>query len=76
MLDKKGYAGTIVMNLSKAFGISNHELLVAKRNAYGTGKEAFKLVVSYFNNRKERVKITERTIMWYTRSICVGDNPF
>ena len=50
--------------------------LVAKRNAYGTGKEAFKLVVSYFNNRKERVKITERTIMWYTRSICVGDNPF
>ena len=76
MLDKKGYAVTILMNLSKVFDTSSHELLVAKLNAYGSGKEALKLVFSYFNNRKQRVKITERTIMWYTTSICVGANYF
>ena len=26
MLDKKGYAGTIMLNLSKAYDASNHEL--------------------------------------------------
>ena len=64
------------MHFSKAFDTSNHELLVVKLNAYGSGKEALQLAFSYFNNRKQRVKITEKTIMWYTTSICVGANHF
>ena len=33
MLDKKGYAGAILMDLSKAFDAINREMLVAKHNA-------------------------------------------
>ena len=58
MLDKKGSSGAILRGLSKAFEAINHKLLVARLNAYGYCKEeALKLIYSYLNNRKQRVKI-------------------
>ena len=58
MLDKKGSSGAILIGLSKAFEAINHKLLVARLNAYGYSKEeALKLIYSYLNNRKQRVKI-------------------
>ena len=53
MLDKKGYAGAILMDLSKAFDTINYELLTAKLHAYGFRREALKLILSYLKNRKK-----------------------
>ena len=64
MLDKKGYAGAILMDLSKPFDTVNHEPLVAKPNANGISKEALKLLSSHLNNRKQRVKISKTLISW------------
>ena len=34
-LDNRGYYGAVFMDLSKAYGTINHELLIAKLGAYG-----------------------------------------
>ena len=50
-LDKKGFAGGVIMDLSKAFDTINHDLLIAKLSAYGFEKSALKLIQSYLSNR-------------------------
>ena len=35
ILDKKGYGGAVLMNLSKGFDTLNHDHLIAKLHAYG-----------------------------------------
>ena len=56
-LDINGIAGTILIDLSKAYDCIPHDLLIAKLEAYGFGKNALKLVYSYLTNRKQRVKV-------------------
>ena len=53
----KGFAGAILMGLSKAFDCLNHNLLIAKLEAYGFSRSALKLVYNYLSNRKQRVKV-------------------
>ena len=49
-LDTSGIAGTILMDLSKAYDCIPHDLLIAKLEAYGFKKNALKLVYSYLTN--------------------------
>ena len=44
------------MDLSKTFDAINHKHLEAKHNAYGFSNEVLKLIFSYLNNRKQRVR--------------------
>ena len=50
-LDQKGYGGAVLMDLSKAFGTLNHELLLAKLHAYGFDRDTVKVLHSYLSNR-------------------------
>ena len=63
-LDKKGYAGAVLMDLSKAFDTINHELLIAKLNAYGFDKNALEIMRNYLRNRWQRTKINTTFHSW------------
>jgi hypothetical protein len=71
ILDKRGIAGAILMDLSKAFDCMNHELLLAKLSAYGFSKEALETIQDYLKNRWQRVKIDNTFSSWYELTLGV-----
>ena len=46
-IDNKGFAGGVLMDLSKAFETINLPLLLAKLLAYGFSKQALAIICSY-----------------------------
>ena len=52
------------MDLSKAFDCLNHELLIAKLEAYGFSGSALKMVHDYLSNKKQRVEINGSFSSW------------
>ena len=52
------------MDLTKAFGTINHDLLIAKLHAYGFSKDSLKLIKSYLNNRWQRRKVNLSYSSW------------
>ena len=56
-VDNSKMFGALLTDLSKAFDCLDHELLIAKLNAYGFSLTALKLVHNYLSNRKQRTKI-------------------
>ncbi|KAL9961770.1 hypothetical protein ACROYT_G030788 [Oculina patagonica] len=56
-LDKKCVVGTVVMDLSKAFDIIPHDLLLAKLAAYGISPHSLNVLRSYLHDRRQRVRI-------------------
>ena len=64
-LDKTdGKAGAILMDLSKAFDTINHELLIAKLEAYGFGECALNITLDYLSNRWQRTKVNTSFSTW------------
>ena len=56
-LDNDKIAGGILMGLSKAFHCLPHDLLIAKLEGHGLGKNHYSYLCLYFKNRKQSVKI-------------------
>ena len=52
-LDKGGFAGALLMDLSKAFDCLSHELLIAILSAYGFSPSALRLIHSYLSESLE-----------------------
>ena len=63
LLDR-GYSGTILMYLSKAFDTLNHDLLISKLHAYGFENGALRLIRSYLSNRWQRTKVNTSFSSW------------
>jgi len=63
-LDKGGYAGAMLMDLSKAFDTINHDLLIAKLHAYGVDHKSLGLIKDYLTGRKQRVKVSPAFSSW------------
>ena len=62
--DNKGFGGAVLRDLSKAFDMINHNLLVAKLYAYGFSNDNLNLLYSYLNNRWYRTKINHKFSSW------------
>ena len=52
------------MDLSKTFDTLNHELLLAKLNAYGFSENAIAYIKSYLSNRYQRTNINNKFSTW------------
>ena len=59
-----GIYGAVLMDLSKAFDTINHELLIAKLDAYGFGDSALQIVFSYISDRWQRTKVNSSFSSW------------
>ena len=63
-LDDKFSAGGILTDLSKAFDCLNHNLLIAKLEAYGFENNALSFVYNYLQERKQRTKVNGSYSSW------------
>ena len=62
-IDKGKSFGALLTDLSKAFECLSHELLLAKRHAYGFSIAALRLIHSADSNRKKRTKVNFHTTL-------------
>ena len=52
------------MDLFKAFDTINHELLIAKLEAYGFDDAALEIILNYLGDRWQRTKINSSFSTW------------
>mgnify|MGYP001792265277 CR=1 FL=1 len=63
-LNKGNHIGAIFMDLSKAFDTLNHNLLIAKLEAYGFSMDSLVFIKDYLSNRFQRCKIGDHISEW------------
>ena len=56
--------GAIFMDLSKAFDTLNHDLLIAKLEAYGFSENSLNYIQSYLRNRLQRTNVNNNFSLW------------
>ena len=52
------------MDLSKAFDTLNHDLLIAKLEAYGFSENSLNYIQSYLRNRLQRTNVNNNFSLW------------
>ena len=62
VLDNKGFAGAVLIGLSKASDTINDDLLASKLHAYGFSNDSFKLFYSYLKIDGIEQKITINSV--------------
>ena len=63
-LDKGKHVGAVFMDLSKAFDTINHDLLIAKLDAYGFYNNALLFMLSYLKNKSQSISINSSFNTW------------
>ena len=63
-MDSGKLAGALLTDLSKAFDCINHELLIAKLEAYGFDINSLTYIYSYLSDRKQRTKVNNSFSTW------------
>ena len=63
-IDERKFAGAILTDLSKAFDCLNHNLFLAKLNAYGFDNSSLNFIGSYLKERKQRTKVGHFYSTW------------
>ena len=65
-LDMNYVVGAILMDLSKAFDCVPHDLIIAKRDAYGFDMSSLKFILSYLINREQSTHINGKNSSFET----------
>ena len=63
-LDQNGYSGAILMDLSKAFDTTDHDLLIPKLGAYDFDTASLMLIRSYLTNPFQKTKVNTSFSSW------------
>ena len=63
-LDKGVETAAVLTNLSKAFDCIDHNLLIAKLNAYGFENRSLEFIHSYLTKHKQRTKVDSPFSSW------------
>ena len=62
-LNKRGFAGLLLTDLSKAFDCMENEVLIPKLHAHGFDSKYLELIHSYLHDQIQRVKLTLRSVI-------------
>ena len=54
----------LLMDSSKAYDYVNHDLIIAKLQAYGVGVNSLRLIQNYLSQRKQKVKVSSSSSEW------------